>query len=209
VPPFYLFELFFRQGGRQMKKIALKMVLVLCIFAVLIVGICGCTHPVQTAPNAVSPSNKAVDYGNAFVNVVKQNAGENASVTSSSVVATGSDAALMTIILKNTTHDSSRLIWQSGTVATYALNIKQFSSTDDASAFYGKQSFGLTPQHVKNASEGQTNVVSPYKTVTGNDPTTVNAATGGLSFNFVTASETFVAQTNEFVIYGTISVKGI
>jgi len=192
-----------------MTKDTLKMVLVLCVLAGLVVGVCGCTNPVQTAQNAVSPSNKAIDYGNAFVNIVKADPGENSVVTSSSVVANGSDAALMTIVLTNNTHNSSSLIWQNGTVDTYAFNIKQFSSTDEATTLYNTQSFGLTPQPASNVTSGQTNVASPYKAVTGHTATTINAAMKLESFNFVSASADFVAQTNEFVIYGTISVTGV
>ena len=188
-----------------MTKDTLKKVLVLCVLAGLIVGVCGCTNPVQTAQNAVSPSNKAVDYGNAFVNVIKQNPGENSVITSSSVVANGSDAALMSVTIQNNTHNASSL-WPNGTTTTFALNIKQFSSTDDASSFYAKQSFGLSTEPAKNVSEGQTNVVSPYKTVTSNDPTTVKASSGDITFNWISAGVTLVTQTNEFVVYGTMSI---
>jgi hypothetical protein len=186
-----------------MKK--LTKLLTIGVLVAFVVGVCGCTNPVQTAQNAVSPSNKAVDYGNAFVNVIKQNPGENSVITSSSVVANGSDAALMSVTIQNNTHNASSL-WQNGSTETIAFNVKQFSSTDDASSFYAKQSFGLSAEPAKNVSEGQTNVVSPYKTVTGNDPTTVKAASGDITFNWISAGVTLVSQTNEFVIYGTISI---
>jgi hypothetical protein len=191
-----------------MTKDTLKMVLVLCVLTGLVVGVCGCTNPVQTAQNAVSPSNKAIDYGNAFVNNEKQNPGENCTVTSSSVVANGSDAALMTVAVKNSTHDPTSL-WRNGTTDTFAFNIKQFSSTDEATTFYNTQSFGLTPQPASNVSSGQTNVVNPYEAVTGHNATTINAAMKLESFNFISASADLVTQTNEFVIYGTISVTGV
>jgi hypothetical protein len=188
-----------------MTKDTLKMVLVLCVLAGFVISVCGCTNPLQTAQNAVSPSNKAIDYGNAFVNYIKADPGENCVVTSSSVVANGSDAARMSVTIQNNTHNSSS-IWSNGTTSTIAFNIKHFSSTDAATSFYQDQSFGLTPQQAKNVSQGQTNLVSPYKQVTGNDPTVVNAAMGGVTFNWVSAGATIVAQTNEFVTYGTISV---
>lgn len=58
-------------------------------------------QPGSNRKNAVSPSNKAIDYGNAFVNTIKADPGKNSVVTSSSVVANGSDAALMTVVLTN------------------------------------------------------------------------------------------------------------
>jgi hypothetical protein len=83
----------------------------------------------------------------------------------------------------------------------YALNIKQFDNANDASNFYNRTSFGYNPY--KNMSS---NSSSPYAQVMGHAPTIARMSTQIVSLNLVSATMNMVAQADEFVIYGTMSV---
>ena len=187
-----------------MTKITFKMVLMLGVVAVLVVGICGCTNPVQTAQNTGSSSNKAVDLANAYLTNIKNNPGENSTVVSSNVVQNGSDAARISVTIENTTYNS---FYPNGTIMTFALNITQFSSTDSASKFYNEQSAGFT-QDDKNVSvPGPTDMVSPYKTVMGHDAAVKHAAAkiNTISLSPLSVGASFIVQTDEFVTWGTFT----
>jgi|GEM_PF-1568062 hypothetical protein len=112
-----------------MTKITIKMVLMLSVVAVLVVGICGCTS--VSNPLATSSDNRAVDYGNAFVKLLKAEPG-NQTVTDSKVVANGSDAAQLTVVMENRTVNKTSILWQNGTRTTMSFNIKSCGSTDAA-----------------------------------------------------------------------------
>ncbi|MFZ0926475.1 MAG: hypothetical protein WCE82_09550 [Halobacteriota archaeon] len=187
-----------------MIKITLKMVLMLGIIAVLVVGISGCTNPVQTAQNTVSPSNKAVELANALLTNIKNNPGENSTVVSSNVVENGSDAARMSATIENTTYNS---FYPNGTITTYTYNITQFSSTDDAAKFYNEQSVGFTQNDTGVNAPGPTDMVSPYKTVMAHDAAVKHLAVkiNSISIFPLSVGASWIVQTDEFVTGGTMT----
>ncbi|MGZ4865383.1 MAG: hypothetical protein ACXV39_12250 [Halobacteriota archaeon] len=84
----------------------------------------------------------------------------------------------------------------------YALNVKQFGNIDDASSFYAKQSFGYVP-----AENTTSNFTDPYTQVMGHTPTITHTAHQAVSSNMYTGiSGNVVAQADEFVIYGTVTI---
>lgn len=119
-----------------MTKITLKMVLMLRVLAALIVGMCGCTSQVSN-PLTTSNDNRAVDYANAYVKLLKAEPGQT--MVDSKVIANGSDAARMTVVIENRTVNKKSLIWQNGTKNTLSLNVKSCGSTDAATAFFDNQ----------------------------------------------------------------------
>lgn len=178
------------------------------VLVAAIVGVCGCANPLQTVQNAGSPTNKALDYANAFVNDTKAEAGSNTQIVKIAAVANGSDAARVSATLKNNTHDKSSL-WANGTTVVYALNVKQFASTDEASKFYADQSFGYTTNNTTSTSTSTLNQTGAYHQVTGHEPTVKEYSYKLNSFNFVQAEVSVAAQTDEYVIWGTVTISGI
>jgi len=104
---------------------------------VLVVGVSGCT----TTQNLITggQTSQVNTYVNAFVNSTKAEQGPGSTVTSSNVVANGSDAMQVTMTITNTMPTSIR---SNGSTYTYALNVKQFDDANDASNFYNSTTFG-------------------------------------------------------------------
>lgn len=189
-----------------MTKITLKMVLILCILAVLVVGMCGCVSSNNTT--TTSSDNRAVTYGNAFVKLLKAEPG-NQTVTESKVVANGSDAARLTVVMENRTVNKSSIIWQNGTRITMSFNIKSSGSTDAATTFFNDQSFGMTPSNSSSTASMTLPTNDIYKAAFGTEATTNNEAGQLGSFNFVQFSMSMALQQNDIVMYGTLQIVGL
>jgi hypothetical protein len=189
-----------------MTKITIKMVLMLSVVAVLVVGICGCTS--VSNPLATSSDNRAVDYGNAFVKLLKAEPG-NQTVTDSKVVANGSDAAQLTVVMENRTVNKTSILWQNGTRTTMSFNIKSCGSTDAATTFFNDQSFGMTPPNSSEVANMTLPTNDAYKAAFGTAATTNNEAAQFGTFNFIELSMSMVMQQNDIVMYGTLQMVGL
>jgi hypothetical protein len=187
-----------------MTKITLKMVFMLCVLAVLVVGMCGCTS--VSNPLTTSSDNRAVDYGNAFVKLLTAG---NQTVTESKVVANGSDAARLTVVMENRTVNKSSIIWQNGTRITMSFNIKSCGSTDAATTFFNDQSFGMTPSNSSEVANMTLPANDAYKAAFGTAATTNNEAAQLGTFNFIEFSMSMATQQNDIVVYGTLQMVGL
>jgi hypothetical protein len=187
-----------------MTKITLKMVFMLCVLAVLVVGMCGCTS--VSNPLTTSSDNRAVDYGNAFVKLLTAG---NQTVTESKVVANGSDAARLTVVMENRTVNKSSIIWQNGTRITMSFNIKSCGSTDAATTFFNDQSFGMTPSNSSEVANMTLPANDAYKAAFGTAATTNNEAAQLGTFNFIEFSMSMAMQQNDIVVYGTLQMVGL
>ncbi len=168
-----------------MTKTTVRMVLILGVLAVLIVSVAGCTSP--TNSNTITTTqqqSQAVAYANAFgSHIVNNNPNDT---TNYNAVANGTDAAQLTITSVNST-----------STTTYALNVKQFSTTADATTFYNSSSFGYNP--LVGAI-----TTTPYTQVMGHTPTVNRASTQPQ--NNLGEPLNIVMQADEFVVYGTLTI---
>ena len=104
----------------------------------------------------------------------------------------------------NSTQNKSNLLGQNGTTTRYGVNVKQFSSKEEATSFYNDASVGYT--RVSNASTLIKPEDNVYKQVTGRDPSVTNGAWKLDSVTSVTAQFSFIVQQDEFVTWGSASV---
>ncbi|MGZ4943444.1 MAG: hypothetical protein ACXVIG_03615 [Halobacteriota archaeon] len=184
-----------------MATVMQKTVVTLSILVALAVAVSGCT--VQNPISTPTPTNKAVDYANAFVNNTRTDPGKNMTVVDAKVIANGTDGARITMTEKN----STKTAFANGSTTTSALNIKQFASTADATTFYDNISFGYTTENQTQQTPIKT--TSPYKQVMGHDPTVHAYSYKFDSLSFISAQASLAAQTDEFVLWGTISVVNV
>jgi hypothetical protein len=169
-----------------MTKITSKMVLMLGVLAVLIVSVAGCTSSTSSnTTTTTQPQSQAVAYANAFgSHIVNNNPNDT---TNYNAVANGTNAAQLTITLVNTT-----------STTTYALNVKQFSTTADATTFYNSTSFGYNPL-------GYDIITTPYTQVMGYTPTVSRGSTQPQ--NNLGGAINVIMQADEFVVYGTLTIS--
>jgi hypothetical protein len=162
---------------------------------VLILAVCaaGCTNPTQTAQSTAAPSsNKAIDYANAVSVNSKSHTESGQTTTVSKIIANGSDSARFTVGTRGPGNETG----------TVAITVNQFSSTNDASAFFDNATFGYTQMNGTSIA----NETAPYKLAFGHDATITNGMYKIDSFNFVTATATYVIQQDEFVQTWSVSV---
>jgi hypothetical protein len=184
-----------------MTNVTLKMALIIGVLSVLLVGVSGCTSTQNLITGGqASPVNA---YANGFVNSTKTEQAPGCTVTGSNIVANGSNAVQLTMTIKNTTPTS---IWANGSTYTYALNIKQFDNTNDASSFYNSTSFGYS-QGTTNSTPTSNNS-DVYQQVMGHAPTISRSSTQITSESLFGASVNIAMQQDEFVIYGTAAITG-
>jgi hypothetical protein len=174
----------------MIKKLLAIVVLVMAL------SVAGC---IQTQ-NASSGSLQVNAYANAFVNSTKANLGPGETLVSFNVVQNGSDAMQVTMTVTNTTPTS---IWSNGSQYTYALNIKQFDTTNDASNFYNGTSFGYNQGNSASMSLSTTNV---YEQVMGHAPTMNRYSTQETSLSLLGGTINVAIQQDEFVTYGAVTV---
>ena len=183
-----------------MTKSTLKMVLMLGVLAVLIVSVAGCTSSTNTSssPSASSAATAqqtptAQDYAQNYLNVTMSSLGVNETLANPKVTENGTDTAMLSYAITNKT--SQPIIYTNGFTTTYGLNVKRFSSVDEATKFYEQTSLGYTPyQPPLNASV--------YKATTGNNPTINNESR---RLNSITQAS-IATQQDEFVTWGIASV---
>lgn len=178
-----------------MTKITLKMVLMLGVLAVLIVSVAGCTTS-TTSSSTGSSQNNAVTYANAFLNDSIKPAFSGLTLTSERVLANGSDGARLSVTFYNATDNIT---------ATLSMNIQQFSSANDATAFFNNQSFGYTLGLPPNASMFANPANAAYKDTTGHEPSVRNTAYRLNSKSFWAAQADVIMQQGEFVTWGSES----
>jgi len=188
----------------QLKSITAIIVLSLVVASLLVSG---CTSSTTSSGG----QNQAMAYATAFVNDnIKGSLGVNETIVSSSVVENGTDGARLTVSTVNTTRDA---FYTNGSTGKYALNIKHFSSTDAATAFYNEQSVGYTPvgsygsagQFSISINQSLINPRGAYYTVTGQNATVNSAAAKITNLSFVSGESSYVIQQNEFVTWGSTS----
>jgi len=170
----------------------MKIALVLSILVILSVGIAGCT---SNSTNNGAQISQAHAYADAYVNSTKEiipNAQYEVNI-----VDNGTDAVRLSMtIMNNTTNGGS------STTSTEALNVKQFATKDDATAFFNNVSFGyMANDSLASAKPG----TDAYFITTGHNATTQRGAMQINSLTLVTTSVSVAIQQNEFVIYGTVS----
>lgn len=175
----------------MIKKLLAVIVLVMAL------SVAGC---IQTQ-NLSSGSSQVNAYANAFVNSTKANLGPGETLVGSNVVQNGSDAMQVTMTVTNTTPTS---IWSNGSIYTYALNIKQFDNTNDASNFYNTTSFGYNQGN--SSSVSISNTTNVYQQVMGHAPTLSRYSTQIASLSLLGGSINVAVQQDEFVTYGTVTV---
>jgi hypothetical protein len=166
----------------------LKVIFLIGVCVTLIVGAAGCTNPTQqtTQSTAAPSSNKAIDYANAMLQGMKGTLAANVTMTSSKVMANGSDGARFTVTQVNHGGNASS---SNGTVA---ISVKVFSNKDDASAFFDNATFGYTKDDAASMAN-----MTYYKTAFGHDATINNGSHKVESVFPLTASE--IMQQDEFV----------
>ena len=163
------------------------------IVLVMALSVAGCTG-IQN-PLSGNQTSQVNAYANAFVSSFKANLGPGESLVSSNVVQNGSDAVQVTLTVANTTPTS---IWSNGSTDTYALNVKQFDNTNDASNFYNSTTFGYNPSASTNGAAS----ANAYQQVMGHAPTISRVASQTVSLSLFGESINLAAQQGEFVIYG-------
>jgi hypothetical protein len=193
-----------------MMKLYIKMPLkkaLLLLFIGALVLVAGCTSNVaNNATSSNTPGTNtpmAMTYANNYLTYLKSTLEPNNTIPSSNVVQNGSDAAQLTVTLKNTTPNG---IWANGTATTMALNIKHYPSVDAATAFYNSQSFGYTT--MTNDSLKGTGVPQGvvYAQTMGHNATLIHGATKiGSSSSFLQVTGSMIVQQDEFVVWGDIS----
>jgi hypothetical protein len=180
-----------------------KLFSLIVVVSLLIVGVCGCTNPVQTVQNAVTPTNKALDYANAQLNLTKQDLKKNQTLVSSKVIANGSDGARLTYTVEDKTPNG---FWANGTSTTASVSIKQYSSKDDATKAFDDVSFGYTPGKASDIANITKPTNNTYLKAFGHNATINNEAVKIDNFSFVSMSASVVEQQDEIVWSETISV---
>jgi len=163
------------------------------IVLVMALSVAGCTG-IQN-PLSGNQTSQVNAYANAFVSSFKANLGPGESLVSSNVVQNGSDAVQVTLTVANTTPTS---IWSNGSTDTYALNVKQFDNTNDASNLYNSTTFGYNPSASTNGAAS----ANAYQQVMGHAPTISRVASQTVSLSLFGESINLAAQQGEFVIYG-------
>ena len=119
----------------------LMKLLTIGVLVAVVVGVCGCTNPVQTLQNAVTPTNKAFDYANALLTLTNQSLKRNQTLVSSKVIANGSDGARATYTIEDTSPNG---LLANGSRTTVSASVKQYSSKDEATKAFDDASFGFT-----------------------------------------------------------------
>lgn len=180
-----------------------KLFSFIVVASLLIVGVCGCTNPVQTTQNTASSTNKALDYANAQLNITKKNLEKNQTLVSSKVIANGSDGARLTYTIEDKSNSG---LTANGTSTTASISIKQYSSKDDATKAFDDVSFGYTPGKASDIANMTKPTNNTYLKAFGHNATINNAAFKLDSFTFVSMSASVAEQQDEIVWSGTVSV---
>jgi hypothetical protein len=175
----------------MLKKLLAIIVLVMAL------SVAGCIQTQNPSPG----SSQVNAYANAFVNSTKANLGPGETLVSSNVVQNGSDAMQVTMTVTNTTPTS---IWSNGSQYTYALNVKQFDNTNDASSFYNSTTFGYNQGN--SSSVSISNTTNVYQQVRGHTPTIDRYSTQETSLSLLGGSINVAIQQDEFVTYGAVAV---
>jgi hypothetical protein len=174
----------------------LMKLLTISVLVGVVVGMCGCTNPVQTVQNAVSPTNKALDYANALLNVTKNGLTRNQTLVSSKVVANGSDGARITMVIEDKTSNG---FWANGTSTTESASVKQYSSKDEATKAFDDISFGYTPAKASDIANMTKPANDTYLKAFGHKATINNQAVKIDNLSFLSISGSFVEQQDEIV----------
>jgi hypothetical protein len=182
----------------------IRTALALGVLAVLIVSVAGCTSQSANSGSgstsgSTSGQNNAVTYANAFLSDdVKPTFSPSFgyTITSARVIENGSDGARLAVTF-STTNETGTLI----------MNIQQFSSVNDATAFFNSQSFGYTPITTTNATTFPNQASAAYKGTTGHEPSVRAAAYKVNSESFTGVQADVIKQQGEFVTWGSESAS--
>jgi hypothetical protein len=173
------------------------------VLVAALVGVCGCTNPLQTVQNAVTPTNKAIDYANALLALTNETLKPNQTVVSSKVIANGSDGARVTYTIEDT---SKGLLSANGTSTTISGSVRQYSSKDEATKAFDDVSFGYTPVKASDIANITKPANNTYLKAFGHNATINNEAAKIDNFSFVSMSLSMVEQQDEIVTSLTVSI---
>jgi hypothetical protein len=173
------------------------------VLVAVVTGVCGCTNPVQTVQNAVSPTNKAIDYANALIAITKDGLQRNQTLVSSKVIANGSDGARVTYTVEDT---SKGLLWANGTSTTVSGSVRQYSSKDEATKAFDDVSFGYKPVKASDIANITKPANNTYLKAFGHNATINNEASKMDNLSFVSMSLSMVEQQDEIVTSLTVSL---
>jgi hypothetical protein len=180
----------------------LVKLLTIGVLVAVVAGVCGCTNPVQTVQNAVTPTNKALDYANALLALTNGTLKPNQTVVNSKVIANGSDGARVTYTMEDTTKNG---LWANGTSTTVSGSVKQYSSKDEATKAFDDVSFGYTPGKASDIANMTNPANDTYLKAFGHKATINNQATKIDNLSFVSVSGSMAEQQDEIVTTVTIS----
>jgi uncharacterized protein YceK len=176
----------------QFKPIT-AIILISLVVASLLVS--GCTTSNTSTTNQTTSASTATarDYAQNYLNVTISSLSKNETLANQKIVDNGTDTVMLSYAITNKT--SQPIIYTNGFTTTFGLNVKLFSSVNEATKFYEQTSLGFTPyQPTLNASI--------YKTTTGHNPTINNESR---RLNSITQAS-IATQQDEFVTWGIASV---
>jgi len=176
----------------QLKPITAIAVLLLVVASLLVAG---CTTSTTSNTNQTPSASTATarDYAQNYLNVTISSLSKNETLANQKIVDNGTDTVMLSYAITNKT--SQPILYTNGFTTTFGLNVKRFSSVNEATKFYEQTSLGFTPyQPTLNASI--------YKTTTGHNPTINNESR---RLNSITQAS-IATQQDEFVVWGTASV---
>jgi hypothetical protein len=184
----------------EVKKMDKRVVITALLLAMLVIGICGCLTPNAPTTEAPTPQPSQVKaYADAYINSIKSVLGPNETVFASRVDENGSNAVRVSVTTLNTSKQFSRY----GTTQTYALNIQQFPSKEEATAFYNNVTFGYTI----GRGNWATSHLNVYTSIMGHNSTINNSSYKIDHVSSVSALANSASQQDEFVVWGTISAE--
>jgi hypothetical protein len=174
------------------------------VLVAVFAGVCGCTNPVQTVQNAVTPTNKALDYANALLALKNETLKPNETMVNSKVIANGSDGARVTYTVEDTTKNG---LWANGTTLTVSGSVKQYSSKDEATKAFDDVSFGYTPGNASDIADMKKPANDTYLKAFGHTATINNQATRIDNFSLFSVSASVAGQQDEIVTSLIYSVR--
>ena len=176
----------------QFKPVTAIAVLLLVVASLLVSG---CTTSTTSNTNQTPSASTATarDYAQNYLNVTISSLSKNETLANQKIVDNGTDTVMLSYAITNKT--SQPILYTNGFTTTFGLNVKRFSSVNEATRFYEQTSLGFTPyQPTLNASI--------YKTTTGHNPTINNESR---RLNSITQAS-IATQQDEFVVWGTASI---
>jgi hypothetical protein len=182
----------------------LMKLLTISVLVAVVVGTCGCTNPVQTVQNAVTPTNKALDYANAMLALKNETLKPNETMVQSKAIANGSDGARVTYIIEDTTKNG---LWANGTSLAISGTVKEYASKDEAIKAFDDASFGYKLGNASDIADMTKPANDTYLKAFGHKATINNQATNIDNLSLFSVSATVVGQQDEIVTVLKYSVR--